>query len=235
MNITLPNSLNKIITSHTGHGRRILEVGSSGGLHIEDLVGEIHIIDLDLDKLKETESRRPDAYTYRHDLSVLPLPVQGKFDLILCLEVLEHLERDDALHLLAELESLSVGAIVLSTPNVTEFTQLLRFLITRDLPYYGSYTIGEKIIYFLKHGKLFDPSGVNQGSNSRLVTSEELGRHKTSFSHHFFTARGYRVSGGASNYIFEKIPFLKSIRRILEKILLSKRISGTVFAWRDKL
>ena len=63
------------------------------------------------------EARREgihDAYV-RSDIRMLPFK-RGSFDVVLCMEVLEHLERDEGVALLRVMEEIAVSQVIISTP-----------------------------------------------------------------------------------------------------------------------
>ena len=228
----IPPRIRNFIARFDGPGKRILEVGSSSGLHTKNLRGQVTVLDLDTARL-EASGRYPNVEALiRHDLGQLPLPVTKPFDMILCLEVLEHLEWKDAVALLDHLEGLTTGGIVFSTPNVTNITQLLRFFLMRELPFYGSYTIVEKILYRVIHGHWFDVKKEVAILQSLQNDESILSRHKCCFNFSYFRRRGYMVTGGTSIFM-QQYKLLRMLNTPLKITLdLLYFLSGTIWAYK---
>jgi SAM-dependent methyltransferase len=99
--------------------RRILEVGCGEGIVIEYLAGRLpgarfDGVELDADALARGRRRCPGRSLLRADAYELPF-ARGSYDLVLCLEVLEHL-REPA-RALRELRRVARGGCLLSVPH----------------------------------------------------------------------------------------------------------------------
>jgi 2-polyprenyl-3-methyl-5-hydroxy-6-metoxy-1,4-benzoquinol methylase len=99
-----------------------------GGLLPEDLAA----IDLNPESAAYTAARFPTAAVETGSIAALPYP-DDRFDLVLCLEVLEHIEDPDAA--LADLERVGRRDFVISTPDEPWFRlgSLLRGKYPRSL------------------------------------------------------------------------------------------------------
>jgi SAM-dependent methyltransferase len=95
-----------------------LDAGCGEGLAIRDVVGRRRIpvfgLDGNVDALRVAKQLNPDVRGVAGDLLHLPFP-DGTFDIVLCLEVLEHL--GDPRAGLAELCRVSRRWLLLSVPN----------------------------------------------------------------------------------------------------------------------
>lgn len=98
-----------------GGGARVLDVGCSDGRGSEALTGvfgcDIHAPTL---RTASTSGRRnPVTQT---DVRTLPFR-SGSFDVVVALDVIEHFEKPDALHVLDEMERVSRASVVVVTPS----------------------------------------------------------------------------------------------------------------------
>jgi 2-polyprenyl-3-methyl-5-hydroxy-6-metoxy-1,4-benzoquinol methylase len=96
----------------------VLDAGCGEGetiARLRPLLGErIAAVDISAEAVEFTAARLPDVAVSRE--SVLDLPfADGEFDLVLCLEVLEHL--DDPRAAAAELARVGSGRVVISVPH----------------------------------------------------------------------------------------------------------------------
>lgn len=103
--------------------RRVLEVGCGEGLVIRYLARRlpgvrIDGVELDARALERARLHCPDASLVRGDVCELPVR-RGAYDLVLCLEVLEHL--GDPARALRELRRASRGGCLLSVPHEPYF------------------------------------------------------------------------------------------------------------------
>jgi SAM-dependent methyltransferase len=99
--------------------RRVLEVGCGEGVVIEYLAGRLpgarlDGVELDAGALARAQARCPGTSLVRGDAYRLPFR-PGSYDLVVCLEVLEHLAEPD--RALRELRRVSRGACLLSVPH----------------------------------------------------------------------------------------------------------------------
>jgi len=105
-------------------GIRVLDVGCGEGFVLERLCHRfpaVHFCGIDLDQaaLSETRRRCPDVAVQVADAAALPF-VAHSFDLVLCLEVLEHLEHPQGA--LDELYRVSRGQVLVSVPHQPFFS-----------------------------------------------------------------------------------------------------------------
>lgn len=226
-------TLEAVIAEAFSSAQSVLEIGSSAGGHTHGFDGEVTVIDLDEAKLAASVASAKRVQALKHDLSVLPLPVTRKYDCVICFEVVEHLERPQALALIDELERVTSkgGTLIISTPNVNNITQLLRWLVTRDLTYYGSFTTSEKFIYFLRHGRFPDMDALSQEfKNSYDGERKDITRHRCSFSSDFFQRKGFHVQGFVGDYIRD-ILGCPRISSVIERLFTRfPAISGSILA-----
>ncbi len=99
--------------------RRILEVGCGEGIVIEYLTGRVpavrfHGVELDTDALARGRARCPAAAFLQADAYALPFET-GSYDLVLCLEVLEHLPEPG--RALRELRRVARRGCLVSVPH----------------------------------------------------------------------------------------------------------------------
>ncbi|HLE42547.1 MAG TPA: class I SAM-dependent methyltransferase [Methylomirabilota bacterium] len=99
--------------------RRILEVGCGEAMVIEYLGARVpaarfHGVELDAEALARGRARCPGVSFLRADAYDLPFE-SGSHDLVLCLEVLEHLREPD--RALREIRRVSRGGCLLSVPH----------------------------------------------------------------------------------------------------------------------
>jgi ubiquinone/menaquinone biosynthesis C-methylase UbiE len=98
--------------------RRLLDVGCGEGVvlrHLDRHLEGVTVVGLDVDGTGLRVARSQNAVSLVQG-SVYDLPfAAGSFDLVLCCEVLEHVERPDAA--LAELARVSRDRVLLSVPN----------------------------------------------------------------------------------------------------------------------
>lgn len=116
-----PNSAHAMAIRMVGNDRRVLEVGCSVGHVTEHLVANGNeVVGVEIDPAAAEEARRFATTVHVADLDRAPLDelVEGRFDVILFGDVLEHLREpsralDAAVRLLAD-----GGHVVVSIPNV---------------------------------------------------------------------------------------------------------------------
>ena len=223
--------INQLLNDLHVSAKHILEIGSSAGIHTKYFSGHVTVIDLDENKLSRSAECNNTIATIKHDLTLLPLPFDKKFDCVLCLEVIEHLNLAQAIELISELERITEGTLIFSTPNVNNFTQLIRFFITRELPFYNSYTLFEKIIYTLTNLKIPSMEDLRHEFCERHDTHpKDIGMHRSSFDTSFFKQRGYTTYGTISEFSADLIKnefILKCCAKLVDSV---PSISGTVIA-----
>ncbi len=102
-----PLNAASLLDAGCGEGETLARLG--------DLLPErVAAVDLSDEAVRFTAARFPKAEVRRHSIDALPF-ADGSFDLVLCLEVLEHLGDPGAA--LAELARVSRGDVVLSVPQ----------------------------------------------------------------------------------------------------------------------
>ncbi len=121
--------------------RRVLEVGCGEGIVLEYLGGRLpdaRLDGLELDEgaLAEARARCPDAALVRGDACELPFGARC-FDLVVCLEVLEHLP--DPARALAELRRVARQGCLVSVPH-EPFFRLGNVLRGKNLTRFGDPT-----------------------------------------------------------------------------------------------
>ena len=121
-----------------GASPRVLDVGCGEGFVLEYLkekLPHIHLCGLDLDRkaLELAKARNNDMPFYLGDIFHLPF-ADGSFDLVICLEVLEHLESPWLA--VEELARVSSRDILVSVPNQPLFS-LANFLRGKNWPTWG--------------------------------------------------------------------------------------------------
>jgi 2-polyprenyl-3-methyl-5-hydroxy-6-metoxy-1,4-benzoquinol methylase len=126
-------------------GGRVLDVGCSGGYLAERLVARgSTVVGIELDPDAAAHARKFCAEVLVGDVEQIELAFEpASFDTIVCGDLIEHLRRPE--HLLARVRPLlrPGGRLVLTTPNVANWTirlQLLfgRFRYTVPLPAIGT-------------------------------------------------------------------------------------------------
>ncbi len=100
--------------------------------HVLDLgCGERHVADHARGQYIGADRRAPTDVRIDLDTGVLPF-ADSSFDAILCLDVLEHLDRPH--EICAEMARISRRWVLISLPNAHELTQRWAFLVGRGLP-----------------------------------------------------------------------------------------------------
>jgi SAM-dependent methyltransferase len=121
------------------HPRSILDVGCGEGFTIDYLLranGQLHLrgVDFDWSALRRAKGKHPGVLFEMADIGRLPYASAG-FDLVLCLEVLEHLP--EPLPALEELRRVSGQRCVISVPNEPYF-MLANFLRGKNVRAWGN-------------------------------------------------------------------------------------------------
>lgn len=197
---------------------KILDVGCGIGQYFSLYKGYIWGIDFDDKNLERAKKRFPKAKLLKHDLSKKSLPIKERFDLIVCLDVIEHLNKQDALRLIKELESINEGILLISTPNVNNITSLIRFLIFKNVEIAGKPNSMERLLYRMTKGS----SPASNGNKYFIMESgdrfsdKSLHYHVSSFSSSYFKKRNYKVIGGLGFVIHSQIKN-KMLRSFLDK------------------
>lgn len=118
--------------------RTALDAGCGEGLAIRRVVGQRRIcvfgLDESVDALRVAKQFNPDPHYVAGDVVDMPFP-DGAFDLVLCLEVLEHLR--DPSPALAELCRVSRRWLLLSVPN-EPFFRGANFLRAKNVSAWGN-------------------------------------------------------------------------------------------------
>jgi ubiquinone/menaquinone biosynthesis C-methylase UbiE len=112
------------LSGRMAHTARILDVGCGEGFVLERLRPrlpdvETFGLDRDLRALAEARARCPDMMAQVADAHELPYPGQS-FDVVLCLEVLEHMDNPEKV--IDELCRVSRGQVLVSVPHQPYFS-----------------------------------------------------------------------------------------------------------------
>ena len=124
---------------HSSHGKikkvienlqlgSVLDVGCAGG-EISDFAAQIghKVVAIDLN---QPQNQLTNAIFVQHDLDKgLPLTIDGKFDLIVCADVLEHLRSPDKLLYDLQERLTNSGKIIASIPNFGNWYPRIRVLL----------------------------------------------------------------------------------------------------------
>jgi len=130
---------------------KLLELGTSKviPLSLQQLAPdlEIHVTDFRKDlplvgtSTIAIKDKTLEATTYRVDLETEEIPVEdGTFDVVICCEVIEHMELDP-MFMLAEINRVLKpnGALILTTPNITSSRALYKMLRGTEPYFYMQY------------------------------------------------------------------------------------------------
>jgi len=116
-----------------GSGKRVLDVGCSSGYLARPLVERgCTVVGIELDEKAAEAAREVCSEVLVGDAETMELPFpEGSFDVVLCGDVIEHLR--DPERFLARLRPLlrEGGRLVLTTPNVANWTMRLGLLLGR--------------------------------------------------------------------------------------------------------
>ncbi len=198
----------------------VLDVGCGIGQYFPYLKGKITGFDFDKKNVERAKKKFPEAKVFHFDLTKRPLPGLKKYDVVICLEVVEHMKKRDALLLIKELEKKTNGYLLISTPNINNFTSLLRFLMTRKVEIAGEANVVEKILYFILNRK-FPPKNnkyyVMESDSPDLISNKSLHYHVSNFSSGDFKKMGYRVVGGLGQVNYDIIGN-QMLKNFIEKI-----------------
>jgi len=124
---------------HSSHGKikkvienlqlgSVLDVGCAGG-EISEYAAQIghKVVAIDLN---QPQNQLTNAIFVQHDLDKgLPLTIEGKFDLIICADVLEHLRTPDKLLYDLQERLTTSGKIIASIPNFGNWYPRIRVLL----------------------------------------------------------------------------------------------------------
>ncbi len=116
-----------------GAGKRVLDVGCSSGYLARRLVGRgCTVVGIEQDEAAAEAAREVCAEVLVGDAETMELPFpEGSFDVVLCGDLIEHLREPEGF--LARLRPLlrEDGRLVLTTPNVANWTMRLGLLVGR--------------------------------------------------------------------------------------------------------
>lgn len=195
----------------------VLDVGCGTGEYIPYLKGKITGIDFDKKLVAIAKQKYPKVKFLIHDCTKLPLPIKSDVDFIFSTELVEHLKKNDAIKLIKEFEKTS-RIIFISTPNVNNFTSLVRFIVFRTIAIAGTPNTVEKVLFFLKNKKKTPKFSKYPVVEEKLLEgnpNKDLHYHVSNFNTAFFKMRGYRVIGGLGFMSYNAIKN-KTIRNMLD-------------------
>jgi 2-polyprenyl-3-methyl-5-hydroxy-6-metoxy-1,4-benzoquinol methylase len=127
------NKIEKILKMFKDvRAEKILDIGCGDGTitkEIADTVGAKTVVGVDLSKRQLSQAKKKGVETHRVNLNKEKIPLKMKFDLIVCIDVIEHIFDPD--HLLDEVTRLSKpeGYQLFSTPNFGAWYNRLALLI----------------------------------------------------------------------------------------------------------
>jgi len=198
----------------------VLDVGCGIGQYFPYLKGSITGIDFDIKNVRRARKSFPNAKVIHHDLSKLPLPVDKKYDLVICLELIEHIKKKDALRLIKELEKITKGYLLISTPNINNFTSFVRYILFRQLEIAGHPNTVEKVLHYIKY-RSFPPKHnkyyVMEPGSDNQIANKNLHFHISNFNSTEFKSKGYKVVGGLGQVNYEMIKN-KKLRKFVESV-----------------
>lgn len=110
-------SADRVLRRIVGADTRVADVGCSTGTGsaVLDLHGQVTGVDIHLRSLRIAVASGRRGHAVNADITRLPFAVEA-FDVVVALDVVEHLERSDGMRLLAELTRIGRCAVVL-TPS----------------------------------------------------------------------------------------------------------------------
>ena len=130
---TRPHGGHVKLLALVGSGKRVLDVGCSSGYLARPLVERgCTVVGIELDEKAAEAAREVCSEVLVGDAETMELPFpEGSFDVVLCGDVIEHLR--DPERFLARLRPLlrEGGRLVLTTPNVANWTMRLGLLLGR--------------------------------------------------------------------------------------------------------
>jgi 2-polyprenyl-3-methyl-5-hydroxy-6-metoxy-1,4-benzoquinol methylase len=129
----LHSDIFKMLEPYLREGMHVLDFGCGQGAFSQRLVDKglkVDACDINTDQIK---ARVNNKITFDLNKEIDPDSFSGKYDMVVALEILEHLQNpwkylNDCLGLLKE-----DGIIVLSTPNISSFVSRLRFFMRGSL------------------------------------------------------------------------------------------------------
>ena len=134
---SLPNETFESISEILRKGNRILDLGcgtGDSGKVLKTSFSEIHGCDISETALKEAKDNEVTALCVDFNMGHLPYKDKS-FDVVTCLEVLEHML--DPTFLLKEIYRLLLpnGLLIITTPNIRYFKNLMKLILIGRFPH----------------------------------------------------------------------------------------------------
>jgi 2-polyprenyl-3-methyl-5-hydroxy-6-metoxy-1,4-benzoquinol methylase len=128
-----PHGGHRKLLALVGHPGRVLDVGCSSGYLSERLQAQgASVVGLEMDERAAAYARRFCEAVHVGDVETMDLPFEpGSFDAILCGDLLEHLRDPEAFLTRVRPLLRPGGSLVLSTPNVANWSIRLSLLFGR--------------------------------------------------------------------------------------------------------
>jgi 2-polyprenyl-3-methyl-5-hydroxy-6-metoxy-1,4-benzoquinol methylase len=130
---TRPYGGHEVLLRLAGSPRSVLDVGCSSGYLARRLVEQgAEVVGIDVDETAVAEARAFCTEVLVGDVETMELPFEpGSFDLVLCGDLIEHLRDPDGFLVRVRPLISPGGRLVLTTPNVANWTMRLSLLAGR--------------------------------------------------------------------------------------------------------
>ena len=131
--------LYNVVDSVSGYeSKKVIDIGCGEGFIIKSLSlnfnYHFNACDVNIDAAKSAKKLNPDITVFVADINSLPMR-DREYDLVICCEVLEHLQKPQ--RALEEIKRISTGLILLSVPYEPYFS-LMNFLTGKNLRRFGN-------------------------------------------------------------------------------------------------